>query len=109
MEHLQELFKDNKRVVVLPEPVKEWVDRGFLQGMYDGTIKRIPPCAALVVRIGLVVARGDRTVGRRLFLLRLGVVLVIVIAFCFCTWRIIISYGSEAGSTGQARLAEGVS
>lgn len=38
--HLQELFKDNKRVVVLPEPVDEWVDKGFLQGMYDGTITK---------------------------------------------------------------------
>ena len=32
---LQELFKDNDRVVVLPEPVDEWVDKGFLQAMYD--------------------------------------------------------------------------
>ena len=40
VEHLQKLFKDNKRVVVLPEPVKEWVDKGFLQGMYDGSISK---------------------------------------------------------------------
>lgn len=32
---LQELFKDNDRIVVLPEPVKEWIDGGFLQAMYD--------------------------------------------------------------------------
>ena len=35
IERLQELFKDNDRIVVLPEPVKEWVDKGFLQEMYD--------------------------------------------------------------------------
>lgn len=38
--HLQEFFKGNKRIVVLPEPVKEWVDNGFLPGMYDGTITK---------------------------------------------------------------------
>ena len=37
---LQQLFEDNDRVVVLPEPVDEWVDKGFLQGMYDGTISK---------------------------------------------------------------------
>ena len=37
---LQQLFEDNDRVVVLPEPVEEWVDKGFLQGMYDGTISK---------------------------------------------------------------------
>ena len=32
---LQKLFEGNERIVVLPEPVDEWVDKGFLQTMYD--------------------------------------------------------------------------
>lgn len=35
IKRLQDLFKDNDRIVVLPEPVDEWVDKGFLQAMYD--------------------------------------------------------------------------
>ena len=38
IQKLQELFKDNERIVILPEPVDEWVDKGFLQGMYDGSV-----------------------------------------------------------------------
>jgi len=37
---MAELFKDNERVVVLPEPVDEWVKKGFLDGMYNGTITK---------------------------------------------------------------------
>lgn len=37
---LKELFKDNDRVVVLPEPVEEWVQKGFLEGMYSGSISK---------------------------------------------------------------------
>ena len=37
---LAELFEDNSHVVVLPEPVDEWVEKGFLQGMYDGSISK---------------------------------------------------------------------
>ena len=32
---LQKLFEGNERIVVLPEPVDEWVEKGFLQAMYD--------------------------------------------------------------------------
>ena len=35
IKRLQDLFKDNDRIVVLPEPVDEWVEKGFLQAMYD--------------------------------------------------------------------------
>jgi deoxyadenosine/deoxycytidine kinase len=31
---LQKLFEGNDRIVVLPEPVDEWVEKGFLQAMY---------------------------------------------------------------------------
>lgn len=37
---LQELFADNDRVVVLPEPVDDWVSKGFLAGMYDGSVSK---------------------------------------------------------------------
>ena len=32
---LQKLFEGNERIVVLPEPVDEWVEKGFLTAMYD--------------------------------------------------------------------------
>ena len=32
---LQKLFEGNERIVVLPEPVDEWVEKGFLKAMYD--------------------------------------------------------------------------
>ena len=37
---LQKLFEDHPRVVVLPEPVEEWRERGFLQDMYNGAISK---------------------------------------------------------------------
>lgn len=40
IKRLEELFKDDDRIVVLPEPVDEWVSKGFLQGMYDGSISK---------------------------------------------------------------------
>jgi hypothetical protein len=40
IKRLQELFKEDERIVVLPEPVDEWVDKGFLAGMYDGSISK---------------------------------------------------------------------
>ena len=38
IDRLQELFKDNKRVAVLKEPVSEWEEHGFLQAMYEGAV-----------------------------------------------------------------------
>ena len=35
VKRLQDLFEDDERVVVLPEPVDEWVDKGFLKAMYE--------------------------------------------------------------------------
>ena len=35
---LRELWRDHERVVVVEEPVCDWVDQGFLQGMYDGDV-----------------------------------------------------------------------
>lgn len=40
IKQLAVLFKDDERVVVLPEPVEEWLAKGFLSGMYDGTISK---------------------------------------------------------------------
>lgn len=38
IDRLQELFKDDKRVAVLKEPVSEWEENGFLQAMYEGIV-----------------------------------------------------------------------
>lgn len=38
MDRLKEMFADNPHVVVIPEPVQEWIDKGFLESMYTGKL-----------------------------------------------------------------------